>query len=158
MGKPFSPDRLINIRRMRKARRLFKKAPLFAYSYMKEGYPDYSYLQFLDDLRVRRPGKKKNVKSPLARYGRYAAMREFLRLYEQSKEISYAIKAQELRKNMTKPYRLLIRYKNLSRELEFSLLIPYAQIKELSDNINRCRSRAAIDKLVANFSKYPHSF
>ena len=158
MSKPFSPERLAKIRRIRKARRLFKKVPLFAYTYMLQDIPDYTYKQFLDDLHIGRPGKKRKGKSFLSRYGRYWAMREFIRLYDQTKNIAYAIKAQDLRNNMTKPYRLLIRYKNMYRELYFSSLIPYSQIKELSDNINRCENLTEVEKVIADFDKYQHPY
>lgn len=158
MSKTFTPERLSNIRRIRKARRLFKRIPLFAYTYMLHENPDYTYEQFLDDLRIRRPGKKKKKKSPLARYGRYYVMREYIQLYNQTKDISYAIKAQDLRNNMTKPYRLLIRFKKLSRELYYSPLIPYNQIKELSENINQCKNLNEVEKVIADFNKYPHTF
>ncbi|CDS93674.1 hypothetical protein BN1088_1431624 [Sphingobacterium sp. PM2-P1-29] len=158
MSKPFTPERLANIRRIRKARRLFKKIPLFAFAYMLEDIPDYTFKQFLDDLRIRRPGKKRKGKSFLCRYGRYWAMREFIRLYDQTKDIAYALKAQKLRNEMTKPYRLLVRYKNLYRELYYSPLIPYSQIKELSDHINRCNNLNEVDKVIADFDKYPHPY
>ncbi|WP_313491905.1 MULTISPECIES: hypothetical protein [Sphingobacterium] len=158
MSKPFTPERLTNIRRMRKARRLFKKLPLFAYTYMLQDIPDYTYEQFLDDLRIRRQGKKRKEKSYLSRYGRFGAMCQFIKLYEQTKDIAYARKAQDLRDNMTKPYRLLIRFKKLRRELYYSPLIPYSQIKELSENINRCKNLTEIEKVIADFDKYPHPY
>ncbi|WP_289035014.1 hypothetical protein, partial [uncultured Flavobacterium sp.] len=69
MGKPFTPQRLANIRRMRKARRLYKKQPLFAYDILCKEYPDYTYDKFWDDLRYRRKPKRRKGKSALVRYG-----------------------------------------------------------------------------------------
>ncbi len=60
MGKPFTAERLESIRRMRKARRLFRKEPLFAYMLLSLEYVDYSYAQFLDDLRYRTKAKRKD--------------------------------------------------------------------------------------------------
>lgn len=58
----FSPERLQHIRRLRKARRLFKQQPLFAYNIMSGSYEDYSLSDFLEDLRYRKPRKKKKGK------------------------------------------------------------------------------------------------
>lgn len=151
MGKPFSPERLANIRRMRKARRLFKKAPLFAYAYMSDDYPDYTYAQFLDDLRIRRPGRKRKTRSPLERYGRYGKMQELRNLYRQTGEIAFALQAQQLKDNMTRPYRLLVRKNDQIREYSLSPLIHYMQIENLSKRVTACRSIAEADKLIADF-------
>ncbi len=85
-------------------------------------------------------------------------MREFIRLYDQTKDIAYAVKAQDLRNNMTKPYRLLIKFRNLYRELYYSPLIPYSQIKALSDKINSCKNLSEAEKVIADFDKYPHPY
>ncbi|MNJ95329.1 hypothetical protein D3C87_130390 [compost metagenome] len=83
MSKPFSPERLANIRRIRKARRLFKRSPLFAYCEMEKEFPGYTYTHFLDDLKIK---KKKNAKtkigSKLKRYGRFSEMTRLLELYK----------------------------------------------------------------------------
>lgn len=60
--KTFSPERLYKIRRLRKARRLFKQIPLFAYHIMRTTDEQYKYEDFLDDLRLRKTTGCKNEK------------------------------------------------------------------------------------------------
>ena len=50
MCKQFSPDRLEAIRRMRKARRLNKTQPLFAFNLLCSIYQDYTYEMFFGRL------------------------------------------------------------------------------------------------------------
>lgn len=156
MGNPFTPERLFHIRKMRKARRLFKKAPLFAYTFMLEAYPEYAYDQFLDDLRIRKPGRKRAARSPLVRYGRYTKMQQLLYLHRHTGEISLALQAQQLRDNMTTPYRMLVRKNARTKQYCLSPLIPYAQMEDLLRNVTACKSMEEADKLIADFIGRSH--
>ncbi len=156
MGKPFTPERLANIRRMRKARRLFRKQPLFAYTLMVESYPGYCYLQFVDDLRLRRPRKRKKGKSPLVRYGRYNRMEELKAKYRNTGNIDYAIQAQKLRKHLTKPYRVQVRLYKQIIEYNFSPVVNIREIEQLVEKLSACENESQADIIVADFRKTSH--
>lgn len=156
MGKPFTPERLANIRRMRKARRLYRKQPLFAYLLMLGSYPDYSYDDFLDDLRYRKPPKRRKSKSGLMRYGRYFKMVEFAQRYLQTRNAEDGLKARQLRERMTKPYRVMVKIEGYRLEYGFSPLIPLAQIEELVRELNTCTAETHADELVERFRKTAH--
>ncbi|WP_312351995.1 hypothetical protein [Sphingobacterium multivorum] len=156
MGKKFTPERLASFRRMRKARRLFKKQPLFAYSLMLEAYPDYTYLQFLDDLRYRRPPKKRKGKSGIGRYGRYRRMEELLLKYRQEGNIAHALQAQKLRERMAKPYRVRVTIGLCRLEYGFSPLVPIETIEKLVSRLAPCRTEQEADRLVQEFRETAH--
>lgn len=156
MGKPFTPERLENIRRMRKARRLFKKQPLFAYATMLENYPNYTQHEFLDDLRLRKPRKKKKFKSPLLRYGRYYRMEEMKSKYMATGNIDFALQAQRLRRHLTKPYRVKVRIAHSTIEYGFSPLIQISDIELLVAKLAGCKDEKHADELVADFRKTAH--
>lgn len=144
----FSEERLFRIRRLRKARRLFKQAPLFAFLWMQLEYPGYTYPEFLDDLRRRTPPKKKKGKSPLLRYGRYYRFQDMLFDYSQTKDPEYLRKAVRLRKHMTKPYRLLHKTKEGIVEYSFSPFLKIEIIEELTATLQTVKSREEASMLV----------
>lgn len=156
MGIPFTPERLEKIRRMRKARRLFKKMPLFAYTYMVESDPHYTYEQFLADLRLRKKTKKKDKIDRSSRYGRYGKMKEFYSLYDQTGDLKYAIQAQRLKDNMAKYYRVQIIVNRRITEYSFSPFIPYSQIESLSKLLSTCKTQEEADKMVTEFNRTAH--
>lgn len=156
MGKPFTPERLANIRRIRKARRLYKKQPLFAYDILCKEYPDYTYDKFLDDLRYRRKPKRRKGKSPLVRYGRYRRMEQLNELYRSTADIEYGLQAQRLRKYMTKPYRVLVRVSGKVLEYGFSPLIRIEEIEHLTTKLPTCKTEKEADELVEHFRKTAH--
>lgn len=94
---------------MRRARRLFRKAPLFAFAMMREEYPQYTHENFCDDLRYRTKRRRKRGKSQLLRYGRYRRMELLKEQFRQTGNSDFALQAQKLHRNMTKPYRVLAR-------------------------------------------------
>ena len=57
----FSPERLFNIRRLRKARRHWKKEPLLAYASMCELYPGYRPTSNLQKIYAGGRRKKKKT-------------------------------------------------------------------------------------------------
>ena len=152
----FSPERLTNIRRMRKARRLYKQTPLFAFAAMQEEYPLYTFSQFLDDLRRRTEKKKKRFKTPLARYGRYRRIQELMTSFLLTQNWELALRAKLLRQRITQPYRLLIRLKGESIEYSFSALIPIQYIERLTEDISKCKTEHEIEKVISDFEQYNH--
>ena len=156
MGKPFSPERLENVRRMRKARRLYKKQPVFAFEILKREYPEYTHEQFWDDLRYRRRPKKKKGKSPLCRYGRYRRMQELGAQFEVTGKFEFAIQAMQLRKNMTKPYRVMVRVGGEVLEFELSAMIPIVRIECLVAELSKCQDAEQARQVVEEFSKNSH--
>lgn len=156
MGKKFSAERLASLRRMRMARRLFKKQPLFAYSLMREAYPDYTHAQFWDDLRYRRPPKKRKGKNGIQKYGRYCRMQELLLRYRQDGNIAHALQAQKLRERMAKPYRVRVTVGSYRLEYGFSPLVPIAHIEHLVEMLARCSTEQEADRLVQEFRETAH--
>lgn len=153
MGKKFTPERLANIRRMRKARRTFKIQPLFAFETMRLDYPDYTQEQFWDDLRYRKKPRKKKGKSSLMRFGRYRRMEKLDELYRTTENIEYALQSQTLRRRMTKPYRVLVRIGGQSIEYSFSPLIQIENIERLVVELPACRTEQEADERVEQFGK-----
>jgi hypothetical protein len=151
MGKPFTPERLENIRRMRRARRLYRKAPLFAFEMMREEYPQYTYENFCDDLRYRTARKRKRGKSQLARYGRYRRMEKLKEQFRQTGNSDFALQAQKLHRNMTKPYRVLARVSGETWEYTLSPLIRIDDIEKLVALLNDCPTVEDAHALVGQF-------
>ncbi len=152
MGKPYSAQRLANIRRMRKARRLYRLEPVFAYERLSREYAGYSQEDFLDDLRIRskRKGRKKS-KSPLMRYGRFRRMQKLIDLFMQTDDIAYALQAQRLRDNMTAPYRLQLIISGAHLAYSFSALIRIEDIESLVKRLSACKSQAQAERIVREF-------
>lgn len=136
---------------MRKARRLFKIAPLFAYQMMCQDYEQYTYPQFLDDLRRRTPKRKRKGKSPLVRFGRYSRINKLINEYQSTGNFDLLREADRLRGVITKPYRVLVKIKNRYKEYFFSALIPMCQIEELMMKINGCKTEEEVEKIVEQF-------
>lgn len=157
MGKPFTPERLASIRRMRKARRLFKKQPLFAFEILCAEYNGYTYERFWDDLRYRtKPRGRKKGKSPLVRYGRYRRMEQLNERYRQTGNADYALQAQKLRRNMTKPYRVLARIAGGIFEYSFSPLIRIEEMEKLTAQLPKCATEQEAEELVEQVRKMAH--
>lgn len=156
MGKPFSSERLATIRRMRKARRIFKRQPLFAFEILRQEYPDYTYEKFLDDLRYRKPPKKRKGKSGLLRYGRFDRMEKMKALFAETGKLEYGLQAQRLRRFMTKPYRVQFRIDGEVLEYHFSALIPIERIEKLTMELRGCDSIAKAEKVIEYFNASSH--
>lgn len=148
MSTPFTPERLYKIRRMRKARLLWKQQPVFAYSVMLAQYPDYTYDQFWDDLRRRSKPKKKKSKSSLAHYGRYPAYERLLANYRLTGNFESIKKAIALRGRITKPYRLLVQIGRTGMEYTLSPLISLSVVEQLNAQVTDCKDFQAVEKLV----------
>jgi hypothetical protein len=146
--RPFSAERLFHIRRLRKARRLFKQAPLFAFEQMRQEYEDYTPEQFWEDLRRRTPKAKRSKKSPLVRYGRYSAMQKLLSDYQWTHDPQLALKAMQLRRYMTTPYRVMAEFVDCCMEYSLSPLIPMARIVKLVADLQKCRTEGEATSLV----------
>lgn len=154
MRKQFSPERLANIRRLRRARYLYRKLPLFAFEMMKAQFPGYDYQQFLEDLRYRRPPKKRKSRTGLLRYGRYSRIEQLNASYMVTGKIEFALKAMQLRRNIAKPYRVVLRLKGEQLEWQFSPLIRIERIEELVAVLAHCTDATQAQKLIDRFSTY----
>jgi hypothetical protein len=148
---PFKPETLQKIRRMRKARRLWRIQPMFAFYEMTKTYPDYTYEQFVEDLRRRTPKKKKKFKSSLHRYGRYQQITALLLRYRQTNDPLYALQAIRLRRIINRPYRMRARIEGITKEYTYSALIPFNAMEEFAQKIKQCQSWAAFEILDQSF-------
>ncbi len=154
MGKPFIPERLLRIRRMRKARRPYRLEPVFAYAQLAREYADYAREDFLDDLRIRGKRKKdKRAKSPLARYGRFRRMQQLIDLFSQTGDIAYGLWAQRLRDKMTEPYRVQVVVAGKRLEYSFSPLIRLSEIESLVNRLSSCHSLEEANEVVEVFNR-----
>ncbi|MBZ4190817.1 MULTISPECIES: hypothetical protein [Bacteroidota] len=156
MGKPYTPERLASIRRMRKARRLYKKEPLFAYDILSKEHPSYTPDDFWEDLRYRTKPKRRKAKSPLIRYGRFRRMEQLNEMYRATENTDYALKAQQLRRNMTKPYRMLLKVEGKVWEYSFSALIRIEEIERLSKELSGCKTLNDVEAHIEQFRKTAH--
>lgn len=153
MGRKLSFDQLCRLRRLRKARRLWKKQPLFAYMYMSIEYPGYSYQEFLDDLRRRSKPIKRQVKNDMFRYGRYARIRSLINRYERSGNPDDALAAMRLAKVLRKAYRVLIRIGKEYIEYRFESFILIDDIESLCSSLRKCATEKQADEIVTAFRK-----
>lgn len=152
MGKPLTPDKLFALRRLRKARRVFKQQPVFAFAILCEEYKDYTHEQFLNDLRLRtKPKPKKINKSPLMRYGRYYKMNQLLELYRTTGLIDYARQAQRLRSVITKPYRVLVKIEGQYVEYALDPMIAFKEVERLVNDLRDCKTEIEADKMIDHF-------
>lgn len=149
----FSPERLLHIRRLRRARRLYKKQPLFAMQIMQIDYKGYDMETLCDDLRRRSPPKKRRGKSYLTRFGRYNRMQQLLTQYHLTGNIDFAIRAQKLRNLMTKPYRVMLIIGNTVLECTFCPLIAINQMEDLMAQLNTCQTMERAEDIIEKFRK-----
>jgi hypothetical protein len=152
----FTEERLHLIRRLRKARRLWKRWPLMALSWMQADYPGYTASDLQEDLRRRTKKKKRFVKSPLKRYGRYNKFQQLMDLYEESKDPVHYLAAMRIRRTITKPYRMLFSIKGQKEEYSLDPLIPYGHIEQLASEGKKCNSLTELEELITKF-KETHS-
>jgi len=107
----WSVEAIMRNRRRRKAQRTWKQQPLFAYNILLQDFPDYSPENFVGDLSASKSKVNKSKKSFLVRYGRYPVMMKLLAKWEISKEVLIGLEIIKLRRNMTKPYRLVATFR-----------------------------------------------
>jgi len=146
----------MRIRRLRKARRLWKKVPLFAFQQMCEDYPEYTLPDFLDDLRRRSPPRKKKGKSQLQKYGRYERMCKLMREYKFTQDIDLALQAQKLRERIAQPYRVMVKVEKKKIEHWFSPLIPIDQIETLVKELGAVSTEQEAEVILAEFRRWQH--
>ena len=156
MGRPFSPERLMLIRRMRRARRLHKQVPLFAFALMQQEYPEYTFSDFYSDLRLRSKPKRRKGKSPLVRFGRYWRIQELISRFHATGDYDLLRRANKLRAQLTKPYRVLVKLKGEAIEYTFSPLIPIGRMEQLMQKFKGCETEQQVDAVIAEFNKNNH--
>lgn len=137
-NRKWSSDTISKVRRMRKARRTFKAAPLFAYNILAQEYEEYSYETFISDLTIRNRKSSRKSSKNLNRYGRYYEMQKMIKLYNQTGEIKYGLIAQRLRKYLTQPYRAFIRIAGEEKEAFYPATVDIKIIRELMNHANNC--------------------
>jgi hypothetical protein len=83
-------------------------------------------------------------------------MEQLKALFKETGLIEYAIKAQKLRKYMSKPYRVQVRIKEHCIEYSLSPLIPIQQIERLVQTLNPCENAIIADQVIDSFLKQSH--
>lgn len=158
-GAKLNPEQKAKRRRMNKARRLWKTEPLFAFVKMQECQQQYAFDSFVDDLR-RRTKKKtpKKTKSPLPKYGRFSMLQEMLRLYEQTKDPKYGLRAIQLRRYMCKPYVVRYKQKGFVCDFYFDPVIPYGKIETIAKAIAKCKTEQEATHLAELFRSSINKF
>ncbi|WDF66905.1 hypothetical protein PQ465_11370 [Sphingobacterium oryzagri] len=138
---------------MRKARRLYKQAPVFAFELLRQEYEGYAEEDFLDDLRIRsKPLRVKKGKSPLRRYGRYQRMQKFVDLFARTGNIAYGLQAQRLRDMLHVPYRVVVIISAKTYQYRCSPLIRIEDIEGLVAKLSACGSESEAGRLVEEFN------
>ncbi len=131
--------------------------PLFAFAIMQFEIPGYAYTQFIDDLRIRKiKPKKTKISSPLKRYGRYAEMLRQLEAYKQTENVLFGLKAQQLRKDMTKPYRVIIQKNGKSHEYNLSPFVPYQTVSKLVKELTSFSNLDQAEQYFLEFKQHSH--
>jgi len=119
----------------RRVRWYHKKFGIFGYQFLKEK------MQVTEDeyqvaLKSLKPLKKKKGKNVLRRYGRYYEMEKMLLEYKKTEDPVYFLKAQKLRQNISKPYRLKVRYGKEVVEYSYPAVVDYKRIQELQNLVS----------------------
>lgn len=132
MSRILSEEAKLSIRRKRKAKRLFRDVPLFAFNLLNDEIGNYSYDQFSIDITYRKPRKKRKSRSPLVRYGRFKEIQKHLGNWYATKDPSYLLIAQQLRNRITQPYRMQIRVGQEFYEFTFDPTYSIDLIREIN--------------------------
>jgi hypothetical protein len=96
-------------RRRRVAKRMLKRAPLFAVEFMQEEFPEITQEQFIADVTRKtrkRKSQRKNKKTPMVRQGRWPLYRKAMADYQVTGDQKYLIQAQEMRNRMYQRFRV----------------------------------------------------
>ncbi|MBA4852046.1 hypothetical protein [Emticicia sp. BO119] len=152
-GYKFSEAAIQSRRRKLRAKRLWKKSPIFAYETLSKEIEGYSLLDFDKDIKSKTKPKTNKKKTTLERYGRYWEYRRVLALYNDTKNSDYYFAAKRLRDNMTKPYRFQVTFKGEKKEYSFEATTKYQTVVELQKLVKTCESIQEFDqKLEAYIS------
>jgi len=153
--RKYSHETIYRIRRLRQARRLFRSVPLFAYELMKQEHPGYSYELFIQDITPRKSKQRyRHVKNHLSRYGRYFEMRRMAVLYEQTGNPLHGLKADQLRKYLTQPYRVRLKIDSEIRELNYPPTYSLPFIQNLIEKASGCNSWVQFEEMEKELRRY----
>lgn len=152
----FSQERLMHIRRLRRARMLYKKVPLFAYQQLSTEYPGYTVEEFWEDLKPRRRPTPKTKKDTGMRYGRYAEIGRLLSDYQRTGNIKDLITANSLQARLRKPYRLQVIRQHEVFECSISPLVPIQRVRQLREMLAASSSIDEARKVYESFRKSVH--
>ncbi|MBL7734453.1 MAG: hypothetical protein JNL51_03270 [Chitinophagaceae bacterium] len=83
-------------------------------------------------------------------------MEQLNELYRATENTDYALKAEQLRRNMTKPYRMLLKVEGKIWEYSFSALIRIEEIERLSKELSGCKTLNEVEALIEQFRKTAH--
>jgi len=141
-------------RRIRVAKRLYKRFPLFTAEFMQEEFPGTTADQVAEIVskKTRKTKSYRKVKSGLARFGRYPLMQKALQDYKESGDVDKLKEAQRLRSNMTKDFQFKFRigkevkYFRLPAHASYSIAKQIAAIK--------CDSWEELDSKWHELTKY----
>jgi len=75
-------------------------------------------------------------------------MEHLKEMYRQTGNIQFGLQAQQLRRYMTKPYRVLARINKELLEYTFCECIPIEEIEKLTNELPKCKTEQEADALV----------
>lgn len=137
-------------RRKRKARRLFKKWPIFAVEMMKrEGYEDYNTDLLFEDLPIKKRSKKKEKKRKEKKNTKYRLLASLREEYRYKRDIQIAIRYNAVARSLHKPYTIRGKLKTgekVETQVSNHTLIYY--VKKIMKLIPYCSSPQELDRKV----------
>lgn len=140
---PESQERIITLeqsvkrhkmRRRHVAKRMWKRAPMFAVEFMQDEFPGYTYEDLEAELtrKMRKSKSKRKKKSPMTIQGRYIPMRQALADYERTGDLGKLRQAQKLRDRLFQPFVIEYRIGKKMKWYSFPSTSSYGVIVELA--------------------------
>jgi len=75
-------------------------------------------------------------------------MQLYINQYQETGDYMFLIKAQALRRLLTKPYRIMVRLNGTEYTYKVSALIPIEKIESIMPQIQKCTQPEAVDTII----------
>lgn len=154
MPMAWSIEAVMKNRRKRKARRVWKQQPLFAFSLLAAEFPDYTPEAFIKDVRITNDKKSKFKKTSLARYGRYPVLMNLLAKWKRDRDVSIGLEILKLRRNMTKPYRLVVTFEKKQWCFEYPATYAVTTMEKLVTAADSAKNLEEFKEKEKNITRY----
>lgn len=85
-------------------------------------------------------------------------MEDLIEQYQQTGDPAALLKAEKLRKVMTKPYRVLVSIKGQSTEFYLSAIIPYKVVQDLTLSIRKTHTMEMAQQLINDIRSHYNGY